>query len=315
MWYNQGMERSTIRCVIHGSFGKHFAEIQRVARLFQSVGIEVLAPKAAKLTSQTDGFALFEDEQGEDPRLVELRYLHYLRKLGESGFSYFVNPEGYIGTSASYELAVAQLTNVRCFFMERPIGHPAYVQQSTIWPPEALAHYAEEHGGLPPEMLQPNEKLIHKLWVDLMVPGSVIATGAIIERRVRDKTEILLVKTHKWGDRYSIVGGKVRRNERLHDALLREVYEETNLKGSIGRHLVTFDQLKDSGYYQRGVQHVFVDNVVTVGRKKVTLNEEAQSYIWAPADEALAALDIEPNAKTTVELYAGLRKTTDPLVV
>jgi hypothetical protein len=48
--------------------------------------------------------------------LVELLYLHNLKRLGRNGFSYFVNPDGYIGASASYELGIAQLTNVRCFF-------------------------------------------------------------------------------------------------------------------------------------------------------------------------------------------------------
>lgn len=134
-------------------------------------------------------------------------------------------------------------------------------------------------------------------------PGSVIATGTIIERDVKDKKEVLLVKTHKWGDRYSIVGGKVRRNERLNDALLREVYEETGLSGEVGRHLLTFDQIKDSGYYQKGIQHVFVDNVVHVTNKKIILNHEAQSYVWTTADNALRSLDIEPNAKMTLELY------------
>lgn len=258
------------------------------------------------LASTEDGFALFADEVGKDPRLIELEYLHNLKRLGLYGFSYFVNPDGYIGTSASYELAIAQLTNVRCFFMERPSDHPVYVHRNAVWTPENLADYIREHGDLPPEMVHRNERLIHKLWHDLMVPGSVIATGAIIERQVKDKTELLLVKTHKWGNRYSIVGGKVRRNEQLHDALLREVYEETGLAGTVGKHLLTFDQIKNSGYYQGGVQHVFVDNVVSVTNQRVRLNEEAQSYVWLPADEALQSLDIEPNARKTVELYAQL---------
>ncbi|HVX24329.1 MAG TPA: NUDIX domain-containing protein, partial [Candidatus Saccharimonadales bacterium] len=114
----------------------------------------------------------------------------------------------------------------------------------------------------------------------------------------------LLVKTHKWGHRYSIVGGKVRRNERLHDALLREVREETRLNGEVGSHICTFDELKDSGYYQPGVQHIFVDNIVSVKSRRVTLNDEAQDYIWALPSEALQWLDIEPNARTTIELYA-----------
>jgi ADP-ribose pyrophosphatase YjhB (NUDIX family) len=300
-------EFSVIRCVLHGSFGKHFSEIQSVARLFTAAGIEVLAPKQSELVAGTDGFALFEDEQGQDPRLVELQYLHSLQQLGPDGFSYFVNPEGYIGKSTSYELGIAQLTNVRCFFMHTPVDHPAYIASNAVWSPEDLAAYVAEYHRLPPERVLANEKLIHRLWTDLMVPGSVIATGAMIERRVKDTNEILLVKTHKWGNRYSIVGGKVRRNERLHDTLLREVYEETGLGGTVGRHIATFDQIKNSGYYQRGVQHVFVDNIVTVDRKKVVLNDEAQSYIWLPAQEALQSLDIEPNARTTVELYAALQ--------
>lgn len=298
------MNQPAFRCVIHGSFGKHFAEIQRVTRLFTDAGIEVLAPKSGELAYAVDGFTLFADEQEQDPRLVELRYLHHLKDMGPNGFSYFVDPGGYIGTSTSYELAIAQLTNVRCFFTDKPADHPAYVHKNAVWSPENLVSYTLEHQALPPEIVHQNEKLIHKLWSDLMVPGSVIATGAIIERPVKDKTEILLVKTHKWGDRYSIVGGKVRRNERLHDALLREVHEETGLHGTVGRHLLTFDQIKDSGYYRTGVQHVFVDSVVRVNSGRVKLNEEAQDYIWARADEALVSLDIEPNARTTVELYA-----------
>ena len=309
------MEKPAVRCVIHGSFGKYFAEIQRVAHLFSEAGITVLAPKMAEITAENNGFALFADEVNQDPRLVELRYLHQLKKLGSQGFSYFVNPDGYIGASASYELAVAQLTNVRCFFAHKPTDHPVYVHKNAVWTAESLAHYVSENQTLPLEMVRPNEALIHRLWTDLMVPGSVVATGAIIERQVKDKTEILLVKTHKWGDRYSIVGGKVRRGERLDDALLREVHEETGLRGIVGRHLLTFDQIKDSGYYKHGVQHVFVDNVVTVTRKKVTLNEEAQDYAWLPADEALSSLDIEPNARQTVELYAATGQVQSALGV
>ncbi|HRN90670.1 MAG TPA: NUDIX domain-containing protein [Candidatus Saccharibacteria bacterium] len=291
-------------CVIHGSFGKHFSEIQRVHKLFTEAGITVLAPKASELTTSTDGFALFEDEVGQDPRLVELLYLHQIKQLGNDGFSYFVNPDGYIGKSASYELAIAQLTNTRCFFSDSLDDHPAYIHQNSVWSAENLVDYIVTNNKLPSPKVRQNEKTIHKLWQDLIVPGSVVAAGAIIEREALDQTEVLLVKTHKWGNRYSIVGGKVRRNETLRDALLREVHEETGLSGKIGRHLATFDQIKNSGYYKRGINHIFVDNIVRVNSDRVKLNDEAQSYIWATADEALKHLDIEPNAKTTLKLYA-----------
>lgn len=297
-----------IHCILHGSFGKHFDEIKRVHKIFTDAGIRVLAPKLQEFAHAKDGFLLFEDEIYQDPRMVELLYLHNLKRLGQGGFSYFVNPGGYIGKSASYELGVAQLTNTNCFFMHNLVDHPAYIHKNAVWKPENLTNHILEHGQLPQPKVFRNEKAIHNLWRKLMVPGSVVATGAIIEHQPvnskKDK-EILLVKTHKWGSRYSIVGGKVLQNERLDQALLREVEEETALRGEVGQHICTFDQLKNSGYYQTGVSHIFVDNIVKVKTKKVMLNEEAQDYIWVRPADALQHLDIEPNARKTVELYAS----------
>ena len=89
-------------------------------------------------------------------------------------------------------------------------------------------------------------------------------------------------------------------------ALLREMKEETGLKGEVGAHIATFDQIKNSGYYKDWVQHIFVDNIVKVKSKIVRLNDEAQDYVWIRPQDALKHLDIEPNAKETVELYAKL---------
>jgi ADP-ribose pyrophosphatase YjhB (NUDIX family) len=297
------------RCVIHGSFRKHFAEIARVHRLFTAAGIEVLAPEHSEIIAVKDGFAILESDRSADPRMTELLYLHNLKRLAAAGFSYFVDPEGYIGKSASYELGIAQISNIRCFFSEPPQDHPGYFHGRSVWKPELLAEYIATHGALPAPVVRPNEQAIQRLWENLMVPGSIISVGGIVEHmdHARDRKEILLVKTHKWSGRYSVVGGKVRRNERLNEALVREVKEETGLDARIGDHLCTFDQIKDSGYYIPGVQHVFVDKVIHVASRNVTLNEEAQEFVWLPAATALRDLDIEPNARQTVELYVGLR--------
>lgn len=298
----------TFRCILHGSFRKHLPEIVRAKRVFEAAGIEVLAPLEEEIVAEQDGFVKFAGEEAADPRLVELLYLHHLKRLGEGGFSYFVNPEGYIGKSASYELGIAQVANVPCFFLERLADHPAYVHGGATLSPEDLAEHVTVHGRLPEPIVRPDEAAIHALWEDLMVPGSVVATGGIIEYdggRSRAEKEILLVRTHKWGDRWSVVGGKVRRNERLLDALAREVREETGLTVQPGAHLATFDQIRNSGYYRAGTQHVFVDYVARADSKRVVLNDEAQGHLWIPAKEALASLDIEPNARHIVELYAA----------
>lgn len=307
--YNVGNMKNVgpqFRCVLHGSFRKHFDLIKNVHQVFTHAGIEVLAPRFSDIKSHEGGFVLLEGEEQQDPRMVELLYLHHLKRLGENGFSYFVNPEGYIGKSASYELGIAHVTNTRCFFLNQPDDHPVYVHKNAVWESETLAAFIKERNQLPEPKVKRNEKEIHRLWEDLMVPGSVVATGGIIEHdsNKREK-EILLVKTHKWGGRYSIIGGKVRRNERLEDALLREVREETGLVGSVGEHLCTFDQIKNSGYYVSGIQHIFVDNVVRVGSKRVRLNDEAEEHVWIPAKTALRDLPMEPNARHTLELYAN----------
>ena len=300
----------TFTCIIHGSFSKHFSLIKQAKTSFEAAGIAVLAPKTGEPISNNNGFALFEDERQQDPRLVELLYLHNLKKLGADSFSYFVVPDGYIGKSTSYELGIAQLTNTRCFFSHKLVDHPAYQHRGSIVSSTTLADYIRQHETLPPPAIKRSEARIHQLWQDLLVPGSVVSVGAIIEHQAvkgRDK-EVLLVKTHKWSNQFSIVGDKVRRGERLHDALVRKVTQQTKLRSEVGKHICTFDEIKDSGYYRPGVQRIFVDNIVKVKHKKVTLNHEAQDYVWALPSEALHQLDIEPNARITLELYANAIK-------
>lgn len=310
---NKNINKAKFRCVLHGSFRKHFSEIQQIHNLFTNAGIEVLAPNVSEVSEVKDGFAILSTDTETDPRMIELLYLHNLMRLGENGFSYFVNLEGYLNKSASYELGIAQISNTKCFFLEKISDHPAYIHNNSIWKPELLAEYILENGALPSPITKRNERVIHKLWEDLIVPGSIVAVGGIIEYDGTDakkEKEVLLVKTHKWGGQYSIIGGKVRRNERLEDALKREIMEESGLKSKIGEHICTFDQIRNSGYYKAGIQHIFVDKVVKVGSKQVHLNEEAQDYIWMPAKNALRELPIEPNARHTLELYAKMFAVT-----
>lgn len=294
------------RCVVHGSFRKHFKEIQKVCEMFSQNGIEVLAPSISEIVAFENEFAILESDDSRDPRMIELLYLRHLRRLGEGGFSYFVDPEGYIGKSASYELGIAQATNVRCFFSNKPLDLPVFFSKNSIMSPENLVDVIKTFGAIPAPKIRRNEQAIKRLYDDLLVPGSVVAVGAIIEyepKNKRTEKEVLLVKTHKWGDRYSVVGEKVKRHERLDDALLRGIKEETGLSATVGRHICTFDQIKNSGYFLLGINHIFVDKVVKVQSKKVVLNEEAQEFLWATPKEALLHLPIEPNARHTLELY------------
>lgn len=303
------MNKSKFRCVLHGSMRKHYNEIKRAHKLFTRAGIEVLAPADSEITAVKNGFVFLESDANVDQRLIELKYLHNLRNLGENGFSFFINPDGYIGKSVSYELGIAQISNIKCFFNNKPSDHPAYLHKNSVWSPEDLIEFISIHNRLPEPKIKRNEQMMHKLWVDLMAAGSIVAVGGIIEYDKKYKSgekEILLVKTHKWGGRYSVVGEKVKRNERLADALIRGIKEETGLRACVGADICTFDQIKNSGYYNSATQHIFVDKIVKVESKKIKLNEEAEDYIWITPQEALKELRIEPNARHTLELYSKM---------
>jgi 8-oxo-dGTP diphosphatase len=297
-----------VRCVLHGSFRRHFDDIRHVHNVFTKSGIEIIAPELSDIVGETDGFVHLKNDESRDQRLTELLYLKKVQELGSEGFSYYVNPEGFIGESASYELAIDQLTNTRSLFWKKPI-HPAYIPKNSIWSPQSLVSYIQEKGEYPSPVFPKSESRLKKLVENLILPGSKIAVGAIIvdysgkRYKKNNEREVLLVQTHKWGDRFSIVGGKVRRNERLVDALRREVKEETALDGEVEETICTFDEIKGSGYYQSGVHRVFTDNVVKANRRSIILNDEAEDYLWVPPSVALKELDIEPNAKETLEFY------------
>lgn len=299
------VNQNKFKVVVHGSFGQHFAQIVETIKLFKNNGINVIAPTSTEITAIKGSFLLLENEENLNPAAVELAYLHKLQQLGSNGFSYFVIPGGYVGKSAAYELGIAQANGVTCYFSHKPKDLPVYVPNSHILSPSSLVEYTTLNQALPSVTKRQSTTKLHKMFERLISPGSVVAAGAIIEHQSKPSSlpEILLVKTHKWGHRYSIVGGKVRRGERLTDALQREILEETGLSAKINEHITTFDQLKHSGYYQDYTHHMFVDYSVSVDSKRVRLNEEAQEYLWAPAEQALAELDIEPNAAHTIGEY------------
>jgi len=172
-----------------------------------------------------------------------------------------------------------------------------------------LVEFIKTNGKLPDPKIERDEKKIHQLWTDLIIPRPIVAVGGIIEYAKPTRTgerEILLVKTHKWGGKFSVVGGKVKRNERLENAWKREIKEETGLEATIGQDICAFDQIKNSGYYDFAVNYIFIDKIARVESQKIRLNEEAEDYIWILPGKALTELDIEPNARHTLELYAKM---------
>jgi 8-oxo-dGTP diphosphatase len=117
-------------------------------------------------------------------------------------------------------------------------------------------------------------------------------TVAIIAMRFEnDVGEILLVKRNRdpFKGFWCLPGGHVEKNEKVVDAIVRELKEETGLvaKGDLEFVTVADEIYPDlRNRTEEGIHNVVVAFVATVSGE-IKLNVEMQEYIWIDGDEAV----------------------------
>jgi nucleoside triphosphatase len=112
---------------------------------------------------------------------------------------------------------------------------------------------------------------------------------------------LFLMKSHKWAGRYVVPGGHVELGETLEAALRREVAEETGLAIRDVRFVCTQEFIYDPAFWQPR-HFIFFDFACRTGQTDVTLNDEAEAYVWATVDEALR-LPVEPYTEKAIRAY------------
>lgn len=123
--------------------------------------------------------------------------------------------------------------------------------------------------------------------------GPIATVGALIHD---GHGRVLMIQTHKWGDRWGIPGGKIHRGETSTDALLREVREETGLTIDQVRFAIAQDCI-DSPEFMRPEHFILLNYVARADGHEVTLNEEAEEFGWFTPQQA-ATLDLnEPTRR------------------
>lgn len=118
------------------------------------------------------------------------------------------------------------------------------------------------------------------------------------------KGEVLMVRTHKWSNKWGIPGGKIKWGERAEVALKREILEETNLRVTDICFVLVQDCIHSKEFY-RDAHFVLLNYTCRVtGKAEVKLNHEAQEFKWVtPA----AAKKLKLNKPTKILLEAAMK--------
>ena len=124
--------------------------------------------------------------------------------------------------------------------------------------------------------------------------------GAVI---LNSEDQVLICKSNKWNQKYVIPGGHIEAGEKMEEALVREVKEETGLD-VYNIQLLGITESIFSKSFQDQKHFIFVDYICRSDTEEVILNEEAQSYKWIELSE-IEDYELE---EFTANLLKELRK-------
>lgn len=117
------------------------------------------------------------------------------------------------------------------------------------------------------------------------------SAGGVIYRRSTTGIEVALIATNG-GQRWGLPKGHVRRGETAEAAAIREIAEETGLRGTIERHLATIEY-----WFRAGTTriHKYVDFfLLSYSEGSLTpQTAEVDDVRWFPIEEALQLASFE----------------------
>jgi phosphoglycolate phosphatase len=137
------------------------------------------------------------------------------------------------------------------------------------------------------------------------IPHPIATVGALIHD---GRGRILIVRTHKWRDKWGIPGGKIKRGEPSLLALHREILEETALLID-DVHFVLSQDCIDSPEFMRPAHFILLNYIARAKTTDVTLNKEAQEFHWLHPAEALT---FDLNQPTRILLIEAIERELIP---
>jgi HAD superfamily hydrolase (TIGR01549 family) len=114
-----------------------------------------------------------------------------------------------------------------------------------------------------------------------------------------EQNKALLIKTEKWSNKWGIPGGKIKFNETMVDAFIREIKEETNLNIKDIKMICIQDCIQHPEFYLP--RHFLLVNYTAKAKTfDVKLNYEATEFKWVHLEEAMK-MDLNQPTRTLIE--------------
>ena len=141
---------------------------------------------------------------------------------------------------------------------------------------------------------------------DKKFPRGVEIVGSVIIEN--NQGEILLVKSAKWNNKWTMPGGHIEPGEKIAEALLREAEEEVGLKLKPGK-IIAFGELINSKDFHRPAHFIYFDLLCGLADNQAVKLEERElnEYIWVLPLAALT-MALAESYKETIEKYLEYKK-------
>src|SRR6266852_6225742 len=125
------------------------------------------------------------------------------------------------------------------------------------------------------------------------------SVGALI---VNKQGKILLTKSHKWFDKYTLPGGHMEVGETMKEAVAREVKEEVGLDVEVADMLLMQEAIFAEEFWKKK-HFIFFDFLCKSKDQQVKLDgRELQSYVWEYPGAAFK-LKLDSFTRQTLERY------------